>query len=233
MAKTKGYIVAIDGPAGAGKSTVSRLLAEELKGMLLDTGAMYRSVAYFGLKESIATEVGYARVARRLKFEPSKDHRTLLIDGKDLGLKLRSPKVSSQASTISAYRGVRKTLTQRQRSLGRSWAKKFPVVLEGRDIGTAVFPKADYKFYVTADPKVRAERRLSQLKKNGTKITLKEILKQNLERDERDSNRKHAPLRCAEDAVVVDTSRMGIVQVVKFMVDHIRAHETLTNIKKV
>lgn len=227
----KGYIIAIDGPAGAGKSTVSRMLAEELKGMLLDTGAMYRSVAYFGLKEGAKTEDDFAHTARSLKFDPSHDRAHLLVNGEDLGLKLRTPKVSSLASSVSRYKTVRDTLTRRQRALGRSWSKKFPVVLEGRDIGTVVFPKADYKFYVTADPKIRAMRRFKQLQKAGAKTKLSDILKQNQERDEQDSNRKHAPLRCAVDAVVVDTSRMGIVQVVKFMAEHIRAHETLTNIQ--
>ncbi|NBT59647.1 cytidylate kinase, partial [bacterium] len=128
---------------------------------------------------------------------------------------------------VSRFKSVRDALTRRQRSLGKMWSRKFPVVLEGRDIGTAVFPQAEYKFYVTADPKVRAMRRFRQLKKAGTKVKFSEILKQNQHRDEQDSTRKHAPLKCAPEAVVVDTSRMGIVQVVKFMSDHVRAHREL------
>lgn len=228
-----GYIVAIDGPAGAGKSTVSRLLAEQLQGMLLDTGAMYRGVAYFALKQGATTEKVLANIARKLKFAPCPDRRHLLINGEELGLKLRTTKVSAAASAFSKFKSVREILTGRQRSLGRAWSRKFPVILEGRDIGTAVFPNANYKFYVTADAWVRAERRFKQLKKAGTKVLLKEIYRQNEARDRQDSTRKHAPLRCADDAVIVDTSHMGIVQVVKFMCDHIRAHETLPNIQKV
>lgn len=230
MAKKKnkgGFIIAIDGPAGAGKSTVSKLLAEELGGMLLDTGAMYRSVAYFGLKAGAKTESDFSLIAKSLTFRPSNDKKHVLVNGVDLGLKLRSPKVSEAASSVSRYKLVRDSLTRRQRVLGKSWSKKFPVVLEGRDIGTVVFPQAEYKFYVTADPKVRALRRFKQLKKSGTQTQLAEIIKQNQIRDDQDSQRKYAPLKCAADAVVVDTSRMGIVQVVKFMAEHIRAHREL------
>lgn len=226
--KTKrGFIIAIDGPAGAGKSTVSKLLADTLGGMLLDTGAMYRSVAYFGLKAGAQTEREFSLIAKSLTFKPSKDKKRVLVNGVDLGLKLRSPKVGEAASSVSRFKLVRDTLTARQRALGKSWAKTFPVVLEGRDIGTVVFPQSDYKFYVTADPKIRALRRFKQLKKSGTSTKLSEILKHNQLRDEQDSQRKYAPLRCAADAVVVDTSRMGIAQVVKFMADHIRAHREL------
>ena len=223
----KGFIIAIDGPAGAGKSTVSRLLAQELGGMLLDTGAMYRSVAYFGLRAGAKTEREFSLMSKSLNFQPSTDKKHVLVNGIDLGLKLRSPKVSAAASTVSSYKTVRDTLTRRQRALGKSWSRKFPVVLEGRDIGTVVFPQADYKFYVTADPRIRALRRFKQLQKTGTKLKLSEILKQNQLRDAQDSTRKHAPLKCASDAVVVDTSRMEIVQVVKFMADHVRAHREL------
>lgn len=223
-----GFIVAIDGPAGAGKSTVSRLLALELEGRLLDTGAMYRSVAYFAVKENISTAKGFSQIARRLNFDYDAKNQSLLVNGQEMGNRLRTQQVSSLASKVSAFKGVRQTLTSCQRKLGKSWARTVPVVVEGRDIGTVVFPKVEYKFFVTADPKVRAERRYQQLKKQGTKgVSLQAILKANIERDRQDSSRKHAPLKCAEDAIVVDTSKMSINQVVQFMSEHIRGRMSL------
>lgn len=219
----KGMIVAIDGPSGAGKSTVSKQLAEALGGMLLDTGGMYRSVAYFAAKENIHKAAELGRLARRLEFDVDKVSKVLLVGGNDLGTRLRTEEVSKGASDISRYRMVRKALTVCQRRLARRWAKHFPVVVEGRDIGTVVFPKVQFKFFVTASAEVRAKRRLSQLKKQGAKgVSLKKVLKENELRDRQDSNRKLAPLKVADDAIVVDTSSMGISQVVVFMRDHIQ-----------
>jgi CMP/dCMP kinase len=224
----KDLIVAIDGPSGAGKSTVSRQLAEALEGMLLDTGGMYRSVAYFAMKEGIKRAADLGKLARRLEFDVDQESKTLLVGGMDLGPKLRTEEVSRAASDISKYRMVRKALTQCQRRLSKKWAKRFPVVVEGRDIGTVVFPHVAFKFFVTASAEVRAKRRLGQLKKAGVKgITLKKVLKENDARDKQDSSRKLAPLKVAEDAVVVDTSSMGISQVVHFMRDHIQGRIAL------
>lgn len=221
--KLGSFIVAIDGPSGAGKSTVSRQLADALKGMLLDTGGMYRSVAYFSVREEARSAKELKHIARRLEFDVDKKTKVLLVNGRDLGSKLRTEEVSQIASEISQYRVVREALTIRQRSLARKWAKHFPVVVEGRDIGTAVFPKVPFKFFVTASAEVRAKRRLSQLRKQGVlDMTLKKVMRQNELRDRQDSTRKISPLRVAEDAVVVDTSTMGISQVVQFMYDHIR-----------
>jgi len=231
--RRRGFIVAIDGPSGAGKSTVSRQLAEALGGQLLDTGAMYRSVAYHALKQGITEDKALAKIARGLNFSTDPATETLLVNGEDMGHKIRTEKVGQMASAVSVIRGVREVLTKKQRTLAKQWSRRIPVVVEGRDIGTVVFPNVPFKFYVTADAKVRAERRFHQLKRQGhTEITFKEILEQHESRDERDSTRKLAPLKCSEDAVVVDTSSMGIGQVVKFMRDHIKAHVTLTNIKK-
>lgn len=218
----KGFIVAIDGPAGAGKSTVSRQLALTLEGVLMDTGAMYRSVAFYAVLEGAKTAREFGAIAKRLSFDMDREKQVLLVDGEDLGTKLRTEQVSAMASSVSRFKSVRSALTTRQRSLGRDLAKKFPVVVEGRDIGTVVFPKIRFKFFVTASPEIRAKRRVDQLKKQGVRTSLKEVLKALEERDAMDSNRAVAPLRCPDDAVIVDTSTMQIPQVVKFMHDHIR-----------
>ena len=225
---SKGFVISIDGPSGAGKSSVSRNLAIALEGRLMDTGAMYRSVAYFSVKKKVDDEEAVAQIARALKFSVDPKTQVLLVNDKDLGQKIRTQKIGAMASKVSQFKKVRALLTSKQRRLGKQLSRKFPVVVEGRDIGTIVFPKVDFKFFVTADPKVRAERRYHQLKAHGnTKITLKEILKQNAARDRADSSRKLAPLKCAEDAIVVDTSHMGMTQVVNFMCDHINGKRKL------
>lgn len=219
-----GYIVAIDGPAGAGKSTVSRKLAEALDGRLLDTGAMYRGVAYFSLKQRADNPKLFVEIARELKFDMDLETGSILINSEDMGSKLRSEKVSQMASYVSQFKGVRAVLTRRQRSLARKWSVRLPVIVEGRDIGTVVFPKVQFKFFVTADADIRAWRRYQQLKKQGVKgISLKSISAKALDRDRKDSSRKVAPLKCPKDAIVVDTTNMGIAQVVQFMTNHIRA----------
>lgn len=218
-----GFIVSIDGPAGAGKSTVSKQLAEALEGILLDTGGMYRSVAYYAIREGVSRANELGKLARKLDFDVDMETRKLLTNGEDLGNRIRTEEVSNNASAISKFGSVRKALTSKQRTLGKKWAKKIPVVVEGRDIGTVVFKSAPFKFFVTASAEVRADRRLDQLVKQGvTGLSLKAVLKQNEERDKQDSSRKIAPLKCPDDAVIVDTSTMAIAQVVHFMNDHIR-----------
>lgn len=222
--KAKGYIVAIDGPAGAGKSTVSRKLAELLDGKLLDTGAMYRAVGYFALREKATRDPQYREIARRLQFDMDPKTGATLVDGVDLGHRIRSEKVSLKASEISQDSEVRRILTQRQRAMARKWSRRFPIIVEGRDIGTVVFPKVRFKFFVTASNEIRAHRRYEQLKRQGVKgVRLSAILKQQERRDHQDASRRVAPLRCPKDAVVVDTSNLVISQVVVFMASHIQA----------
>lgn len=226
----QGFVVAIDGPSGAGKSTVSKLLATALSGALLDTGAMYRSVAFHALKTGVKSARELGAIARALEFEVDRKTQALLVNGRDPGSKIRSTEVSDMASLVSRYKSVRSALTQRQRQLGRSLMKQGPVVVEGRDIGTVVFPEVKFKFYVTADAAVRAKRRFSQLKKQGwSHLSLNRVREMNEKRDKQDSQRKLAPLKVPDDAVVVDTSSMAISQVVRFMADHIRGVLTLSH----
>jgi len=225
MSKTRlrpGFLVTIDGPAGAGKSTVSRMLAEAIHGTLLDTGSMYRGVAYFAMQSGGDTEKDFTKIARELRFDLELKKKKLKINGKLLGLKLRGERVTQMASSVSRFPSVRKVLTERQRELGRVLSKKLPVVMEGRDIGSVVFPEAKFKFYVTADAMVRARRRYHELKAKGVAdIKLRRVLSEQKKRDLQDSTREQAPLTFPDNAVFVDTSKMDVKQVVAFMKTHI------------
>ncbi|MBI1861944.1 MAG: (d)CMP kinase [Deltaproteobacteria bacterium] len=222
--KNRGFVVTLDGPSGAGKSTVSKLLADSLGGLLMDTGAMYRAVALLSLESGLERPSAWANLARRLSFDVDVKSGVILVNDANLGDRLRGEQVSSMASRISQFTSVRKVLTGRQRTLGNRLSKRHPVVVEGRDIGTVVFPNSRFKFFVTAQPKVRADRRYRQLKAKGVKgISVASILREINRRDRQDSIRKVAPLRCPEDAVIVDTSKMPIPQVVLFLKNHIES----------
>ena len=219
---THGIIITLDGPAGAGKSTVSQLLAATLKGRVLDTGGMYRTVAFFAMAHGLTKASDIARLARRCHFSVNRNGK-VLIDRKPLPRRIRSLEVTEQSSRMSQFRQVRQILTRWQRKLGKDMARHQAVVVEGRDIGTVVFPDAPFKFFVTASATVRARRRMLQLRSepHGNDVPYRHILKSLRERDERDSSRKTAPLRCPEDAVIVDTSRKEIAEVVDFIRTHI------------
>lgn len=221
--RKKGYVVTLDGPSGAGKSTVSKLLARSLGGVLLDTGAMYRGVALLGIESGLESPQQWARLARNTVFDVDKKRNSVIINGVTYGDRLRNENVGEMASCISRFVGVRRVLTSRQREIGLAVSKNRPVVVEGRDIGTVVFPESAFKFFVTATPAVRAKRRFEQLKKSGVSaISRQSILRELNNRDRQDSSRRIAPLRCPKDAVVVDTSRMPISQVVLFLRNHIK-----------
>jgi cytidylate kinase len=221
-------IVAIDGPAGAGKSTVARRLADALGYVLVDTGAMYRVVALAakraGLSWDDARAVGAlarALVARHaLAFDRDAGQgMRVLLDGEDVTTAIRVADMGMGSSTVSAHPAVREALLDLQRQAGRSGR----VVLEGRDIGTVVFPDADVKFFLTARPEVRARRRYDELRAKGQNVTLEETLADVLKRDEQDTTRPVAPLRQADDAILVDDSDMTIDQTVAFMADRVRS----------
>lgn len=219
-------VVALDGPAGAGKSTVARLVAQALQFTLIDTGAIYRSVALASQRaglawsdhEAVAAQATrLASGALRMLPDPNGAVRVEL-DGEDVSLAIRTPEMSLGASQVSAIPAVRAALLDLQR---RS-AAEGGVVLEGRDIGTVVIPDAEAKFFVTASPEVRARRRHEELLARGTPSSYEQTLAEVIARDEADSKRAVAPLRAADDAVLVDTSSLAIEQVVERIVTRVR-----------
>ncbi|MBV9947953.1 MAG: (d)CMP kinase [Myxococcales bacterium] len=224
-------IVAIDGPAGAGKSTVARRLAETLDYTLVDTGAIYRAVALAAERAGVSwgdgravAELAQALVARRgLVFESGGggDARGVRVwlDGEDVAQSIRTASIASGASQVSAHPAVRDALLELQRQAGRAGG----VVLEGRDIGTVVFPDAEVKFFLTARPEVRARRRHEELSAKGTAATFEQTLAEVLRRDARDTERPVAPLRRADDATLLDNSDISVDETVERMVAVIRA----------
>ena len=220
-------IVAIDGPAGAGKSTVARFLAEALGYVLVDTGALYRAVALAAQRGGVAWSDGLALgelargiVARdglRLEDRTGQGVRVHL-DGDDVTDAIRTPDLGMGASTVSAHGPVRDALLDLQRLAGRLGG----VVLEGRDIGTVVFPDAEVKFFLTARPEVRARRRFDELTAKGSRVTYEETLADVRKRDEQDTTRAVAPLRQAPDAMLVDNSDITVGETVEAMAARVR-----------
>ncbi len=208
------FVIAIDGPAGAGKSTAARGLARRLGFFLLDTGAIYRAVALRASQQGVAFSdaepLGGLAESLAIRFDP--DGRVFLDDA-DVSTAIRTPEMSQGASTVSAHPAVRRALLGLQRQL----AARGRCVVEGRDIGTVVLPWAPLKIFLTASPEVRARRRYDELVAKGQTADLPGTLQEILIRDERDSTRSTAPLRQAEDAVLLDTSELGESAVVDRM----------------
>jgi cytidylate kinase len=205
-------MIAIDGPAGAGKSTVARRVADALGFTYLDTGAMYRTVAYLASRSGRPP----AEVARGLKIELGE---RVSVDGEDVTEAIRTPDVSAQASRVAADPAVRQAMVALQRQLidHGDW------VAEGRDIGTVVAPNAEVKVFLTASPDVRAGRRATE---RGVEHSSEAVLAEQRERDERDSNRVHSPLQAAADAVVIDSSELGLDAVVTRVTELARSYLT-------
>ena len=213
----KKWVIAIDGPAGAGKSTISRNVAHALGYRYIDTGAMYRAMAWKALQAGMPFDSsdGLTRLVKkaRLRFVKKDGSFHVLVDGEDPGQRIRTQKVSRVTSVLAAVKGVRKILRQRQRALGRRGG----VVMEGRDIGTAVFPDADMKFYLDASPLERARRRYRELRAKNKRVSLRAIAEAIRRRDYRDKARGIAPLRVAHDAVVLDTTDLSQNEVSKLI----------------
>jgi cytidylate kinase len=218
-------IVAIDGPAGTGKSTVARRLAERLGIPYLDTGAMYRSLALLALERGVdpddrATVVGLlADVRLELRLDDA-GHAAVLLDGEPVEPRIRTPEVTAATSRLAVHPEVRDRMVVLQREL----AARHGGVLEGRDIGTRVLPGARFKFFLRADPEVRVRRRLGDLHAAGRlEVTEEELARELAERDARDRSRPHSPLAAADDAVEIDTSRLSVEEVVAAMLARIEA----------
>lgn len=218
--RPRGLVVAIDGPAGSGKSTAARRVAEELGYSLVDTGAIYRTVALLSLRAGLSPADGpaIALLAERTSIQLARGGRVFL-DGSDVSEAIRAPLISSLASKISALPEVRAALLGLQRALGREGG----VVLEGRDIGTVVFPDAELKVFLCASPEVRARRRYEELCGRGLAVSFSETLREVEERDARDSLRAIAPLCSARDSVVLDSSDLTLDEVVDQVVALARA----------
>lgn len=216
------HVVAIDGPAGVGKTSTSKLVAGRLGYVYVDTGALYRAVAWKFLQEGVKLSdkkrLRDALKGMSLQVKPERNRLRILIGGKDVTNRLRSRKITGLSSKVAAIAAVRKFLVEIQRKAG----KKGGVVMEGRDIGTVIFPATPYKFFLTASIEMRAMRRYLELKGQGRDVVLSEIKRDIIARDRRDSGRKISPLRRAKDAVLVDSTNITMREVVNCIVSKIK-----------
>lgn len=213
-------IIAIDGPSGAGKSTLGKMLAKKLGLLYLDTGAMYRAVALAARRSGISLDAdkSVAETAEKAKIDlvGEPDSMKVFLDGDDVSVDIRTLEAAQAASVVSTISEVRRIMVDHQRTLGESASNG--CVLEGRDIGSVVFPDADIKFFLTAKPEARARRRHSEDQSKGRISSYEQTLAEINERDERDVSRADSPLTIAEDAIVIDTSELDLTEVFEMMV---------------
>ncbi len=223
----KGYIIAVDGPSGAGKSAVSQKLAEKLGYLYLDTGAMYRAAGLKALRQKLDLDDPEAlktiAPGLEIKLEQDRGGLKVLLDGEDVSEEIRRPEMGMAASKVSRHLAIRQRLWELQRRLGEPGG----VVAEGRDVGTVVFPRADFKFFVTASPEERAGRRYRELKAKGFAVDFDSILQEVSARDAQDSSRELAPLKSADDAILVDTTELSLEQVVERILQVIKERSSL------
>jgi cytidylate kinase len=221
MSKNEHIVIAIDGPAGAGKSAVARKVASRLSLLYIDSGAMYRAVAWKALDGGvdISDEEAVATMASNMKIElkPAAEATRVFVDGEEITAFIRTPEVTDASSKVSAIGPVREILVRQQQALGRETG----VVMEGRDIGTVVFPDSRYKFYLDASVRERARRRKLDLEQAGYEVDLGRLEREVAERDERDSTRSASPLRKVDDATLIDTTDMSKEEVVDAIADRV------------
>ena len=217
-------IIAIDGPSGSGKSTLGRMLARALELLYIDTGSMYRAVALATIEAEIDSgdKEAVTALANRIEIDLEGDPESLsvLLNGRDVTDQIRTESVTEMSSIVSTIPGVRRAMVERQRTIAKRGA-----VLNGRDIGTVVFPSADIKFFLTAAPEERAERRYKEDQMTaGAATTYAETLADMIERDRRDSTRADSPLKVADDAIVIDSTGKSIDEVFEEMMSHVHRH---------
>jgi len=221
--KRKRLTIAIDGPSGAGKSTVASSLGRRLGYLYIDTGAMYRSVALRVKKKGIIPEdeltVGQLASSVHITFATGGEQTRIFCNGEDITEDIRTPEISRLASFISRQKRVREALVRMQREMGREGG----VILEGRDIGTVVFPDADVKFYLDAESDERVRRRYDEMVEKGIKVDFKEMQEELLQRDHNDMHRSHSPLKKADDALFVDTTHRSVEEIVEEMARTVKA----------
>jgi len=213
------FSVAIDGPAGAGKSTIAKEIAKRLGYIYVDTGAMYRAMALYMIRKNIkpdqADQISLASKEIDITIEYYNGEQLVILNGENVNPYIRSEEVGNMASVSSANKDVRLKLVDLQRQL----AEKADVIMDGRDIGTYVLPNANIKIYLTASSKVRAKRRYEELTQKGLSCNIEEIENDIIERDRRDSTREFAPLKQAEDAILIDSSELSIEQVINTVIE--------------
>ena len=228
MNETHPISIAIDGPSGAGKSTLARRLATTLRFLYVDTGAIYRTIAYYAYANHLdpADEAAVLAALPDIRIELRHDAEGLqrmILNGEDVTDAIRLPQISLYASVVSAYPGVRAFLLEMQ----RDFARKGSVIMDGRDIGTVVLPQADVKVFLTASPEARARRRCLELEQRGTPEPFDQVLSEIQQRDWDDSHRETAPLRRAEDAVVVDTTELNFEESLAALLTVVRGKAAL------
>lgn len=215
--------IAIDGPAGAGKSTISKFVAAEMGYLYIDTGAMYRAIGYKVLENNISLEesdkIDALAKESNVEIKISDHGQSIYLDGVDVTDKIRTPEVSMAASKVSAIGGVRKTLVELQRKIAGS----NNVIMDGRDIGTVVLPHAEIKIFLTATAEDRAMRRYLELKEKGMEVNYQDVLEDMQKRDYQDSHRAESPLKAADDATVIDTSGQTLGESVQVITEFIKS----------
>ena len=218
----KNFVIAIDGFSSCGKSTVAKALAKELNFVFIDSGAMYRAVTLYIQQNQIDINdeqaVSTALENIHIDFIPNPEKTQILLNGTDVSDAIRTMEVSEYVSEVSALKAVRKAMVKQQQDLGM----KRNIVMDGRDIGTTVFPNADLKIFMKASPQVRAERRFAELSAKGEVLTMEEVKENLSHRDHIDSTREESPLRQAEDAVVLDNSELNQVEQLNFVIQLVK-----------